>query len=178
MKKIIGSIVIVLIIITGCSLEKKTTEDKNEQVIYNSYDEIFSIEANAGWQNVTKGELNKLANLEIVDYENNKYFMAIMEKKEDFKLSYNEYKEYMLKDIDKAYSIEKYDTKELKLKDQKITYVEFKSSAPNSSVNLFMQVYIVETKNYYGRLFAWTNYSQRNKYKEEFSEMVKTFKEK
>ena len=62
--------------------------------------------------------------------------------------------------------------------EKKFSYVEFKSSAPSSSINLYMHIYIVETQNYYGRLFAWTNYSQRNNYKEEFNNMVKTFKEK
>lgn len=182
MKKIISIIIITLIIITGCALNSNSSTEKNnknkDKVIYNSYDEIFSIEAYPGWQNVTKGELNKIANLEIVDYDKNKYFMALMEKKEDFKLSYDEYKDYMLKDIEKTYEIKIEETKEIEVGESKFIYVEFKSAAPNSSVNFFMQVYIVETKNYYGRLFAWTNYSQREKYKEEFSNMVKTFKEK
>ena len=179
MKKIMGILILSLIIITGCVLNNKTTKSNNiDKIIYNSYDEVFSIEANYGWQNVKKGELNKLANLEIVDYERNKYFMALMEKKEDFKLSYNEYRDYMLKDIEKTYEIKTEEKKEIEVGEKKFSYVEFKSSAPSSSINLYMHIYIVETQNYYGRLFAWTNYSQRNNYKEEFNNMVKTFKEK
>lgn len=171
--------IITLIIITGCAIgHKNEKENTKNKVIYNSYDELFSIEANSSWQNVSKGELNKSANLEIVDYDKNKYFMAIMEKKEDFELSYDEYKDYMIKDIEKTYEVKIEEQKEIEVGDKKFIYVEFKSSAPNSSVNLFMQVYMIETQNYYGRLFAWTNYSQRDLYKNEFSDMIKTFKEK
>ena len=182
MKKNVVIIIMIFVIIIGCAISKSrsTTEksDTKGKIIYNSYDEKFSVEADSSWQNVNKGELNKLANLEIVDYSKNKYFMSIMEKKEDFKLNYNEYKDYMLKDIEKTYNVKLDTKKEIEIDNKKSTYVEFKSSAPNSSINMYMHVYIVETKNYYGRLFAWTNYSNRDIYKEEFNDMVKTFKEK
>ena len=180
MKKIVTVIIITIIIITGCSIENKKIDKESEKniVTYNSYDEVFIVEANPSWQNVNKGELNKLANLEIVNYEKNKYFMAIMEKKEDFDLSYDEYKNYMIKDIEKTYEVELEEPKTITIDDKEYAYVEFKSSAPNTSVNLYMQVYMIETENYFGRLFAWTNYSQRDNYKEEFDQMVKSFKEK
>lgn len=176
-KATIGIIIIIIAIITLAFIKGNKIYAETNNVIYNSYDEIFSIEAHPEWQNVTQGELNKLANLEIVDYNNNKYFMAIMEKKEDFALTYDEYKDYMLKDIEKTYKVPIEEQKEIEVGDKKFTYVEFKSSA-NTSVNLYMHVYIIETNNYYGRLFAWTNYSQRDNYKDEFNEMVKSFKEK
>lgn len=180
MKKATIAIIIIIIAIITLALikiNKTSTDTSDNKVIYNSYDEVFSLEANPEWQNVTQGELNKLANLEIVDYNKNKFFMAIMDKKEDFALTYDEYKNYMLKDIEKTYEVSIEEQKEIEVSDKKFTYVEFKSSA-NTSVNLYMHVYITETNNYYGRLFAWTNYSQRDNYKDEFNEMVKSFKEK
>ena len=104
--------------------------------------------------------------------------MAIMEKKEDFELSYDEYKNYMIKDIEKTYDVTLEEPKTININDKEFSYVEFKSSAPNSSINLYMYVYIIETDNYFGRLFAWTNYSQRDKFKEEYDKMVISFKEK
>lgn len=177
MKKILIVITIIAFALTGCTTDMKKNE--KEKTIYNSYDEIFSIEADDKWQNVTKGELNKLANLEIVDYDNKKYFMALMESKENFQdFSYDKYKEIMLKDIETKYKIQLEEQTDIKIGDYDCIYVEFKSAVPNSSVNFYMQIYIIETKNYYGRLFAWTTYSQRDTYKNEFVDMVKTFKEK
>ena len=173
MKKILFIVVISMLLI-GCSQK----EEKEENIIFKSYDEVFSIEANNDWQNVTKGELNEVANLEIANYNDNKYFMALMENKEDFDLSYDKYKEYMISDIEDKYKIQIEEKKDIKIGDYDCIYVEFKSTSENSSVNFYMQVYIVETKNYYGRLFAWTTYSQRDIYNDEFINMAKTFKEK
>lgn len=168
-------IFIMLAFVVGCSTKAIIQEE--EKVIYNSYDDIFSVEANSKWQNVTQGELNKLANLEIVDYDNNKYFMALMESKEDFELSYEEYHDHMIEDIEDKYKIKIEEENEIKIGDYNCVYVDFKSSSANSSVNFYMQIYIIETNNYYGRLFIWTTYSQRDIYKEEFNNIVKSFKE-
>lgn len=176
MKKFLMLIIMSVFIITGCT--SSTEKQEEEKVMFNSYDDVFTIEAEEEWQNVTKGELNKLANLEIVDYDNNKYFMALMEKKEDFELSYDEYIETMKKDIEEKYKIQLEEENDIKIGDYDCKYVEFKSAAQNSSVNFYMQIYILETPNYYGRLFVWTTYSQRDLYKEEFNNMVQTFKEK
>ena len=174
MKKILILVTIICGILVGCS----TSEESNKDIVFNSYDDKFSINASFEWQNVTKGDLNEIANLEIANYDENKYFMAIMESKEDFDLSYNEYKDYMIEDIENRYKIQIDEKKNVKIGDYDCVYVEFKSSDENSSVNFYMQIYIVETKNYYGRLFAWTTYSQRDMYKDEFSHMVSSFKEK
>ncbi len=174
MKKILILVTIICGILVGCS----TSKESNKDIVFNSYDDKFSINASFEWQNVTKGDLNEIANLEIANYDENKYFMAIMESKEDFDLSYNEYKDYMIEDIENRYKIQIDEKKNVKIGDYDCVYVEFKSSDENSSVNFYMQIYIVETKNYYGRLFAWTTYSQRDMYKDEFSQMVSSFKEK
>ena len=174
MKKIIIIITAISLLFVGCS----SSGENDSKVIFNSYDEAFSIETVSSWQNVTKGELNELANLEIANYDENKYFMALMESKEDFDLSYDEYKDYMISDIEDRYKIQIEEKKDIKIGDYDCIYVEFKSSEEGSSVNFYMQVYIIETKNYYGRLFAWTTYSQRDTYKDEFIKMAQTFVEK
>lgn len=176
MKKIYILFIIFIFLVTGCNTNLESLED--EKVIFSSYDDIFSIETENKWQNVTKGELNKLANLEIVDYDNNKYFMSLMESKEDFEITYDEYLNNMIKDIENKYKIQLEEIYDIKIGEYDCKYVEFKSAVQNSSVNFYMKVYIIETNNYYGRLFAWTTYSQRDIYKEEFDKMALSFKEK
>ena len=175
MKKILLLIILSVFMITGCS--SKETEIVDSKTNFTSYDELFTIEAEKKWQLAEKGKLNNNANLELIDENNNKYFLVLASTKDDFN-SYDNYFDTMKQNIEKEYKIKIEEENEIKVGDHDCKYVEFKSTTTDSAVNFYMQVYMIETENYYARLFAWTTYSQRDKYKDEFKEMILTFKEK
>ena len=87
MKKLLGLMLCTILILTGCS---KANTNSNK-ITYNSYNDIFSVEAVNGWQQVEQGTLNSLADIELADLKNDKYFVALMENKADFEWSYEEY---------------------------------------------------------------------------------------
>ena len=45
-------------------------------------------------------------------------------------------------------------------------------------MNTYIQIYYVETENYYGQLLTWTLNSKKDEYKDEFIQLVESFKEK
>ena len=56
----------------------------------------------------------------------------------------DEYFNTMKKDIEDKYKIQLEEENHIKIGDYDCKYVEFKSAAQNSSVNFYMQIYIVE----------------------------------
>ena len=171
MKKVLGLIICSTLLLTACS------EEKDANITYNSYDSNFTITATSGWSIPTQGTLNDEADLELVDNNNNKYFVALMEAKEDFDWSYEEYATNMLESNAESYGITIDEIQTITIDEHECQYIEFKTTTDNTSLNFYTQVYIVETDNYYGQLMTWTIYSQSDEYRDEFIEMVKTFKE-
>ncbi len=175
MKKVVA-LFCSLILMTGCSLNLKNDNTKVEDKTFDSYNGKFQITANSNWKATSQGELNENADIEIADDDNQKYLISIMESKEDLDWDYKQYSNYILKQNAEIYETTIEEVKTTKINDYDIDYVELKSS-PNG-VNIYMRIYVIETKNYYGQILIWTKYSQRNDVKEEFDKIVSSFIEK
>lgn len=163
-----------LFLITGCSLFKNNDEIKD--VEFNSYNNKFSVTASSEWKAVSnKGELNDSADIEIADKDSQKYFIALMESKEDITWDYKEYSNFILQQNSTIYDVTLDDIKTTEIDGYNVEYVEFKTQ-PNG-INIYMRIYVVETKNYYGQILIWTKYSQREEVMDEFDKIVSTFRE-
>lgn len=174
MKKILGIILCSVFLLTGCDYD---TNNSNKIQTYKSYNDKFSVDVKQGWEAVEKGNLNDSADIELADESNDKYFMALLESKKDFEWNYNEYADFMFKTTSNMYKVELGEPQEIEINGYKCKYVEFKTTLEEPAINSFMQVYIIETKNYYGQLFTWTLNSKKDEYREEFIEIAKSFKE-
>lgn len=172
-KLLLGLMLCTILIFTGCS----ETDNNSNKITYNSYNDLFSVEAGNGWQQVEKGTLNSSADIELADLKNDKYFVALMENKEDFEWTYDEYIDNTIKSNASTYNFGDYEKKDIKIGDYDCKYIEFKSTGDNE-VNTYIQIYYVETDNYYGQLLTWTLNSKKDEYREEFIQLVQTFKEK
>ncbi len=173
MKKILGLILCTVLVLTGCN----STSNNSDKTTYNSYNNIFSVEVGKGWQQVEKGTLNSSADIELADLKNDKYFVALMENKADFEWTYEEYMDNTIKSNASTYDLEDYEEKDIKIGEYDCKYIEFKSTS-ETDVNTFIQIYYVETENYYGQLLTWTLNSKKDEYKDEFISLVQTFGEK
>lgn len=174
MKKLLGLMLCTILILTGCS---KANTNSNK-ITYNSYNDIFSVEAVNGWQQVEQGTLNSSADIELADLKNDKYFVALMENKADFEWSYEEYINNTIASNASTYNLTDYEKKDIKIGNYDCKYIEFKSTNNDTEVNTYIQIYYVETENYYGQLLTWTLNSKKDEYKDEFIQLVESFKEK
>ena len=173
MKKLLGLILCTVLFLTGCN----GTSINSDKTTYNSYNNIFSVEVGKEWQQVEKGTLNSSADIELADLKNDKYFVALMENKADFEWTYDEYMDNTIKSNASTYDLEDYEEKDIKIGEYDCKYIEFKSTS-ETDVNTFIQIYYVETENYYGQLLTWTLNSKKDEYKDEFISLVQTFEEK
>jgi len=177
MKKIILSLISILLI-TGCNNQNNITDNKikEEYTKIKSYNEKFEIKVPSDWkQTEEKGELNDSADLEIYEKSSQKYFIALMEAKEDLTWTFDEYKNEIFKQNQELYETTFTDIKEIKLNTNNASYVEFKTVRNNT--NIYMRIYAIETTNYYGQLLIWTTYSQKDELNNEFNQMILSFKE-
>lgn len=180
MKKFVipGSIlVVILCILIGSTFAKNILNKDN--VMHTSYDGLFTIETDDTWQSVVKSTLHKAANIELANYDTNKYLMALIDKKADLNnIKYEDYTTRMISDIEKTYKIKIEQKNKIRINGKETMYVEFKSTTTNENINFYMKVYMIETKNYYARLFTWTTFGQQDFYKKEFDEIAKKFRER
>jgi len=178
MKKILGFMLCTLLCLTGCvfntNFNNKSSEVK--RLTYTSYDNNFIVEVNKGWTSVEKGTLNDAADLELIDSENDKYFLVLMESKEDFTWTYEEYRDHMFDANAEIYQTTVENIQDIKVGEYNCNFIEFDSNL--EGIKFYMQIYIVETDNYYGQILTWTLNSKKDEYRNEFLELVKSFKEK
>lgn len=172
MKKFI-LITLSILTLTGCSfMDNKETK----MTTFKSYDDKFQITVPSDWKKAsTKGELNSAADFELYNKVAEKYFLALMESKEDIAYSFEQYKTAILAQNEKVYSTTFDEVKDIKIDEHDCNYVEFKTQ--QLGTNIYMRIYVIETDNYYGQLFIWTTYSQKDKLDEEFDKIISSYKE-
>ena len=175
MKKILGFMLCALLFLTGCVFENSNEVKKQT---YTSYNDKFTVDVNNDWSSVEKGTLNESADIELADLNDEKYFLALMEEKEDFNWTYEEYRDHMFEVDAKIYGATVNDIQDIKIGEYNCNFIEFNPNLDNSALQFYMQIYIIETDNYYGQLLTWTLNSKKDEYRDEFFEIVKTFKEK
>ena len=174
MRKLLGFLALSVFLLTGCGLINNT-----EKQTFNSYNDKFSVMVNNGWQEAERGTLNTSADIELADFKNEKFFVALMENKEDFNWTYDEYINNTIEANSNVYpGITESPKLDVKIGEYDCKYVEIKVTTEDSGINTYMQIYYVETENYYGQLLVWTLYSKKDEYKDEFVELVKTFSQK
>lgn len=174
MRKLLVLMVCSILMFSGCG-------ENNSKVkqTYTSYNDKFTVMVNSGWQEAERGTLNTSADIELADFKNEKFFVALMENKEDFNWTYDEYVNNTIEANSSVYpGITDSEKNDIKIGEYNCKYVELKVTTESSGINTYMQIYYVETENYYGQLLAWTLYSKKDEYRDEFIELVKTFKQK
>ena len=170
MKKLL-LIVLSVLFLCACDNSKSVKPQK-----FSSYNTTFEITADNTWTEVSdKGTLNEQADIEIFDEKNQKYLIAITDSKKDLPWKYNEYVDYILKKEADVYGFDVKDTKQTKIGEYDSTYVSFTTDIDGKK--FYMNIFVVETKNYYGQIIMWTKASAKENIKDEFIKIVQSFKQ-
>lgn len=171
MKKILLFILTISIvgILVACSEEEKLT-------VFKSDDSNFQVSATSNWKDA-EGELNSEADLQIYSPGKEKYFMALLESKEDFTDSslqsyYDLVTEPFFSSLD---TYEQGDVKEVTINGNKA--LQYKLDGAIDNLNVVYMVTIIETPTHYGQLLAWTIKSKWDKNKDEYTDLINSFKE-
>ena len=180
MKKIITLLVVCLTftLLSGCTKVADTVSSitNPEPTVVKSEDGLFQVEVPTGWEAAKKGELNAKAQLEVSNTRDDSYFMALMEKKSDFKMDLEGYSKLAIDANAKAYGVP---TSPERVKTPVGQYNGYLAqfTTTYNSVKFHMWIYAIETDDYYGQLFVWTKDSSSTDMQDELTKIVNTFKE-
>src|SRR5699024_2193606 len=159
-----------VMILAACGGEKK----ESLKVFKNETNE-FQISALDSWKDA-EGELNDEADLQIYNMKNEKYFITLMETKEDFddfslKGYFDLVTEPFLSSLDKY---EQGEVKEITINGNDALQYTLEASLDN--IIVVYLVTVIETPTHYGQLLAWTLESKWYDNKYEYFDMVNSFK--
>ena len=171
MKKILIFVLAIsmVAILAACGGEDNLT-------VFKSEDNKFQVSASTSWKDA-KGTLNPEGDLQIYNPKKEKYFMALLEPKEDFtdfslQAYYDIVTEPFLSSLDTPNQGE---VKEVTINGNKALQYTLEGVIDN--INIVYLVTVIETPTHYGQLMAWTIKSEWDEYKEEYTNLVDSFKE-
>jgi len=116
---------------------------------------IFEVTVPGSWVQADRHSLNENANLEALDANQDAYFMAIMEDKANFN-GFDGYKQAAVTVINQSYNVDlnTLTPEEVTINGNPAYLYTF--DVPFEGIVVYMQVYIIQTENYFGTLYAWT----------------------
>jgi hypothetical protein len=178
MKKILLLLIIVLTCSCTSNYEYITDENENTELSENttiySEDNIFSTIVPSSFKQSNK-KLNTTSNIECYDKENNMYFMAIMENKNESNITLETFNDLVVNA-----NSENYETtlseRELTTSNKYTMYLN-KFNFINNNDTYIIYLYSIETDNYFGQLFTWTSVENEEENMNILREIVDNFEE-
>ncbi len=174
MKKILIFVLAIsmVAILAACGGEDNLTVFKTE-------DNNFQVSASTSWKDAN-GTLNTEADLQIYNPRKEKYFMALLESKEDFidftDFSLQAYYEIVTEPfISSVDTPNQGDVKEVTINGNKALQYTLEGVVDN--INIVYLVTVIETPTHYGQLMAWTLKSKWDEYSDEYTNLTDSFKE-
>lgn len=171
MKKILIFVLAIsmLAILAACGGEDSLT-------VFKSEDNKFQVSASNSWKDA-EGRLNPEADLQIYNPKNEKYFIALLESKEDFTdFSLQEYFDVVTEPfLSLLESLNQGDVKEVTINGNKALQYTLEGVLDN--LNVVYLVTVIETPTHYGQLMAWTTKSNWDENKDEYTNLINSFKE-
>jgi len=171
MKKILIFVLAIFMvaILAACGGEDSLT-------VFKSEDNKYQVSASNSWKDA-KGSLHPESELQIYNPKGEKYFIALLEPKEDFtdislQQYYDAITEPFLSSLDGP---SQGDVKEVTINGNKALQYTLEASIDN--INIVYLVAIIETPTHYGQLMAWTVKSKWEENRDEYMNMINSFKE-
>jgi len=149
---------------------------KDTLTVFKSSDNKFQVSASNSWKDAD-GQLHPDSDLQIYNPQKEKYFMALLEPKEDFTdSSLQKYYDIVTEPFVSSLDTPKQgDVKEVTINGNKALQYTLEGTADN--VNVAYIVTVIETPTHYGQLMAWTLKSNWDGYKDEYTNLINSFKE-
>ncbi|MGZ9584939.1 LptM family lipoprotein [Paenibacillus marinisediminis] len=171
MKKILIFVLTIsmVAILAGCG-------GKDNLTVFKSEDNKFQVSASDSWKDAN-GTLHPDSSLQIYNPQKEKYFMAILESKEDFTdFSLQSYYDIVTDSfISSLDTPDQGEVKEVTINGNKALQYTLEGNADN--VNVAYLVTVIETPTHYGQLVAWTLKSKWDGYKDEYTNLINSFTE-
>lgn len=150
--------------------------EEDEITVFKSDDGNYQVSAASDWKDA-EGELNPEADLQIENMKDEKYFIALLESKEDFNdVSLQDYydivTELFIPSLDES---DQGEVEEVTINGNQALQYTLEASLDN--MNLVYFVTVIETPTHYGQLMAWTVKSKWDDNKDEYVELINSFKE-
>lgn len=149
---------------------------KDDVTVFKSDDNKYQVSASSDWKDAD-GTLNDEADLQINNLKKEKYFIALLEPKEDFtdfslEAYYDLITEPFMASIDNP---NQGDVKEVTINGNKGLQYTLEASIDN--INIVYFITVIETPTHYGQLMAWTIKSKWDEHKDEYKNLLDSFKE-
>ena len=168
-------------VLAACSEKEKNEDkdkvkDKDNVTVFKSEDNKYQVSASKGWEDA-EGSLHPDSELQINDSSKEKYFITLLESKEDITDSslqtyFDLVTEQFISSLDNP---KQGDVNEITINGNNA--LQYTLEGTVDSVNVVYLVTIIETPTHYGQLMAWTLKSKWDGYKDEYTNLVNSFKE-
>lgn len=172
MKKILTFVLAIslIAILAACSEKEETLTD------FKTVDNKYQVTASDKWEDA-EDMLHSDSELQIYDPTKEKYFVALLEAKEDFtdtslQTFYDLTAEPFISSLENP---EQGDVKEITINGNNA--LQYTLQGSSEGVNVAYLVTLIETPTHFGQLLTWTVKSDWEEYKDEFTNLVNTFKE-
>lgn len=144
--------------------------------VFKSVDNNYQVSASSSWKDA-EGALHPESDLEIYNPAKEKYFMALLESKEDFTdFSLQDYYDVVTEPfISSVEAPNQGDVKEVTINGNKA--LQYTLEGTIDGLNIVYLVTIIETPTHYGQLMTWTLKSKWDGYKDEYTALINSFKE-
>lgn len=188
MKKILVFILAIsMVILAACGGEdespvskgkEETPVSKSEEklTVFKSEDNKYQVSASNDWEDAD-GELHPDGDLQINNLKKEKYFLALLESKEDFTdYSLQEYYDDITEPFLSSFeNSDQGDVKSVTINGNEA--LQYTLEGEMDGLNIVYLITIIETPTHYGQLMAWTLKSKWDENKDEYMNLVNSFEE-
>ncbi|MFF2481345.1 hypothetical protein [Paenibacillus sp. NPDC058071] len=177
MKKIfIFVLTISMVAILGACAGNGGNGGKDNLTVFKSKDNKFEVSASSSWKDAN-GELHPDSDLQIYNLRKEKYFMTLLEPKEDFSdFTLQKYYDVVTEIFNSSLVNPKQgEVKEVTVNGNKALQYTLEATVDN--LNAVYLITVIETPTHYGQLMAWTTKSKWDEYKDEYTNLTNSFKE-
>ena len=142
---------------------------------FKSVDDKYQVSASNSWKDA-KGSLHPDGDIQIYVPSKEKYFMTLLESKEDFNdFSLQQYYDIVTEPfLSSLENPSQGDVKEVTINGNKAHQYTLEGTVDN--LNIVYLVTIIETPTHYGQLMAWTLKSNWDANKDEYINLTNSFK--
>ena len=162
-------------LLTGCLFGGNNQKTNNAERTISSEDSLFSVTIPKGWTQVTNYSLHDEGDLQAQRFLENKYFVALIESKEDLDYTFDEWVETVLgiylDNLDEATVT---DSKDIIIDGQPAKQYEI--NVIDSNVKVIVLATYINGENNFAQILTWTLASKYESSLEEFHTITNSIK--
>ena len=190
-KVLLVVLLILLMLCTACGEKKQQTkegthiqakdvekkdkeEEKNKKTSFLCSNQKIKIETPLSWAEYNEEKMNEDSCLELIGNANEKILLIISEEKKQFD-GFNSWFNVVYGTAKKSYGLE---DNQVRRSDEGGLNTRFIEKELNSEgTDIYLQLYFMETNNYYNQVLIWTEAKNKDLYSAEFRDIAYSLRE-